>query len=87
MLIDSGTDGIDFSSSESGSSPVLTVVYKCNHPAVDTQPVSGTSAHVSFTDTLPPAQTYFWNVRVTDTPAARRLGAVGLRAHDRRRLA
>ena len=29
--------------------------------------VSGTSADVSFPVTLPVGQTYFWNVRVTDT--------------------
>ena len=41
---------------------MLTVVYKSNQLPVETQPLSGTSAHVSFSTTLPIGQTYFWNV-------------------------
>ncbi len=35
--------------------------------AVETQALSGTTADVSFLTTLPVGQTYYWNVRVTDT--------------------
>ena len=67
VLIDSGTDGVDFDSSESSISPVLTVVYRTSLQAVDTRPIAGPSAQVSFTTTLSLGRTYFWNVRVTDT--------------------
>ena len=67
VLIESGTDGVDFSSSESSAPPALTVTYKSTQLPVDTQPLSGTSASVAFTTALAAGQTYFWNVRVTDT--------------------
>jgi hypothetical protein len=67
LFADSGSDGIDFSSSESSLSPLLTVSYRSTQQALETKPVSGTTAQVSFTATLSLAQTYFWNVRVTDT--------------------
>jgi hypothetical protein len=67
VLTDTGTDGIDFDSSESANSPVLTVQYRGSQTAVETQSISGTSAEVSFTTTLAQDQPYSWNVRVTDT--------------------
>ena len=67
VVTDTGTDGIDFDSSESANSPVLTVQYRSNQTPVATQSMSGTSAEVSFTTTLAQDQTYSWNVRVTDT--------------------
>jgi hypothetical protein len=66
VLIESGTDGVDFDSSESGNSPSLTVVYKTGLQPLDTQAVSGLSAQVNFTSTLTLGRTYLWNVRVTD---------------------
>jgi hypothetical protein len=66
VFIDSGTDGVVFGSSESATSPVLTVVYKSTQAPAGTQSVSGTSASVSFPTSLSLGQTYFWNVRVTD---------------------
>jgi hypothetical protein len=66
-FIDTGTDGIDFDSSESSISPVLTVVYKTSLPAIETKSIGGSSAQVSFSTTLALGRTYLWNVRVTDT--------------------
>lgn len=66
VLVDSGTDGIDFGSSESASSPELSVVYKGSQQAVETQMLSGTSAPVSFSAALALGQTYYWNILVTD---------------------
>ena len=67
VLTDSGADGIDFSSSESTASPVLTVVYKPTQTSLETQQLSGVTADVSFSRDLPLGQTVFWNVQVTDT--------------------
>lgn len=66
VLTESGTDGIDFSSSESDASPVLTVTYKSTQLPVATQALSGATANVSFPVTLALGQRYFWNVRLTD---------------------
>ncbi len=66
VLTDSGTDGIDFSSSESATSPTLTVIYRLAPQIIETKPLSGTSASVSFNASLPIGQTYLWNIRVTD---------------------
>ena len=52
VFTDSGTDGVDFDSSESATSPVLTVIYKSSQLPVATQALSGTSAIVSFPATL-----------------------------------
>ena len=43
LLKDTGTDGVDFDSSESALPPVLTVVYQPARQAIETQPLSGTS--------------------------------------------
>jgi hypothetical protein len=67
VLVDSGTDGVDFGSSESASSPTLTVVYRANQTAVQTQVLSGTSAQVSFSTVLTLGRTYSWDVRATDS--------------------
>ena len=67
VLVDSGTDGIDFDSSESSNSPLLTVVYKGAQQALQSQALSGSSSTVSFSATLALGQSYFWNIRVTDT--------------------
>jgi hypothetical protein len=73
VFVDSGTDGVDFDSSEATSSPTLTVVYRGNQTAVATQPLSGTSAQVSFNAVLALGRTYSWDVRATDT--AGRIGS------------
>ncbi len=67
VVTDTGTDGIDFDSSESANSPLLTVVYRSPAQAVETKPLSGSAAGVSFNATLALGQTYTWNVRVHDT--------------------
>jgi hypothetical protein len=66
VLTDTGTDGVDFDSSESATSPVLTVTFKDRLVPVETQPLTGVDALVSFTVNLTLGQTYFWNVEVTD---------------------
>lgn len=70
VITDSGTDGVNFSSSESTSSPVLTVSHKASQQLIDTQAISGLSADMNFTTTLAAGQKYFWNVKVTDTAGA-----------------
>jgi hypothetical protein len=67
VFIDSGSDGVDFSSSESTTSPMLTVSFKANLQPLATQAVSGNSADISFGAILSVGQTYFWNIEVTDT--------------------
>jgi hypothetical protein len=67
LLADSGIDGIDFGSSESATSPVLTVQYQASRQAVETKSLSGNNQTVSFNVNLPSVQTYFWNVLVTNT--------------------
>jgi hypothetical protein len=70
VFTDSGTDGVDFDSSESANSPVLTVVYKDSLIELASQPVSGSSATVNFPATVTQAGTWFWNVKVTDLNGA-----------------
>jgi hypothetical protein len=67
VLTDSGTDGIDFSSSESTASPTLTVLFKSSQVPMATQALSGIAADLSFPVDVVSGQTYFWNVQVTDT--------------------
>jgi hypothetical protein len=66
VLTESGSDGVDVASSESANSPVLTVVYKSATQPLATQALSGISASITFSATLPVGRTYFWNVQVTD---------------------
>jgi hypothetical protein len=66
VFIDAGTDGVDFTSSESGNSPVLSVAYKSSQQALETKPLSGQSTTVTFSADLPIGHTYYWNVQVTD---------------------
>lgn len=70
VLTDTGTDGVDFDSSESGSSPSLTVIYKDALVELASQPVSGTSATVTFPATVTQAGSWFWNVQATDLNGA-----------------
>jgi hypothetical protein len=67
VLVEGGTDGLDFDSSESATSPVLTVSFQNASQAVETVPLAGTTAPFTFTTTLAPGQAYAWNVLVTTT--------------------
>jgi len=71
VLTDTGTDGVDFSSSESANSPVLTVIYKDDLVPVSTETPAGTSATVTFPATMSQADTWYWNVQVTDLNGAK----------------
>ncbi len=72
VLVNSGVDGVQFESSESGVSPQLTVTWRSMvWQPVETKPLFGTDATVSFTPTLADSQDYVWNCLVTNT-----LGAV-----------
>lgn len=65
VLIDSGNDGVDFSSSEGGSPPLLRITYRTRSwQAVETRPLAGSSASTSFTTTLPDGAGYIWNCLV-----------------------
>lgn len=66
VMTDSGTDGVDFTSSESASSPILNVLYQSTPQLLTTLPVSGTTANVSFPPTSLSIGSYRWNVLVTD---------------------
>lgn len=66
VLTDSGTDGVDFDSSESAGSPALSVVFKQPLVPFQTLPLGGPSATAAFEVTLPAAATYSWNVEVAD---------------------
>ena len=69
VLIETGTDGVNFDSSESGDSPLLTVVYSANQQPAATQALSGTAATASLAATLP-VGTHYWNIEVTDANGA-----------------
>jgi len=69
VMTDSGNDGIDFDSSESGQPPVFTVTYGTPKEAIETKPLSGTSDTATFTTTLSDDGDYLWNCLVTNTSA------------------
>jgi len=67
VLMDSGSDGVDFASSESANVPLLTVTYQ-SMQAIETKPLSGTSDSVTFsTLTLNDETDYVWNCLVRST--------------------
>jgi alkaline phosphatase len=67
VLIDSGTDGVDFASSESANPPLLTVTCQ-SMQAIETKSLSGTSDSVTFsTLTLNDQNDYTWNCLVRST--------------------
>jgi hypothetical protein len=74
VFTDSGTDGVDFGSSESADSPVLTVVYRSNEAVLVTQPLNGTAANLSLTAALP-VGTHWWNIELTDSEGTVARGA------------
>lgn len=76
VFTDTGTDGVDFSSSESANSPVLTVVYKDGLVPISTQPVSGTTATVQFPASMTQPGTWYWNVQATDVDGAQSWASV-----------
>ncbi|MBI4601843.1 MAG: DNRLRE domain-containing protein [Planctomycetes bacterium] len=67
VLTDGGADGVEFSSSEGTTGPVLTVTYQTSWPPIETKPLSGTSAGVTFTTTLADQEQHAWNCLVTNT--------------------
>lgn len=69
VLIDSGTDGVDFDTSESANPPILRVSLQTQwQPVGDPQPMSGTSDTVTFYPVPLDDQTsYVWNCLVTNT--------------------
>ncbi len=66
VITDTGTDGVDFDSSESGNPPVLTVSFgQSGLQLIETVPMSGTSDSVSFSAvTLSDQQNHVWNCLV-----------------------
>ncbi len=67
VMTDTGTDGVDFDSSESANPPVLTVTYQPVWEAIETKPLSGTSDTVTFNKILDDQKDYLWNCLVTNT--------------------
>lgn len=68
VIMDSGSDGVDFDSSESANLPLLTVTYQQNMQAIETKTLSGTSGSVTFsTLTLNDQTDYVWNCLVRST--------------------
>jgi len=67
VLKDTGTDGVDFYTSESATPPVLKVTYQTQWQPGETKSMSGTSDTVTFTTNLSDQQTYVWNCLVTNT--------------------
>ena len=87
VFIDCGTDGVDFDSSESSISPVLTVVYKTSLQAIETKSIAGPVGAGQLLDDSH-ARPHISVERARDRhgrPAE--LGAVGFRADRRRRVA
>lgn len=75
VLTDTGTDGIDFSSTESADPPTLVVTYIPPMSPIATQALSGTTATIEFAATLPPLAAFTWNIEVTDTAGVKRRAA------------
>jgi len=67
VLIESGGNGVNISSSESGNPPVLSVRYNGTWEAVETKEVSGKNAVVGFSVDLNQAGDYRWNCVVRNT--------------------
>ncbi len=78
VMTDTGTDGIDFDTSESGNSPVLTVTYaQTDWQAIETKPLSGTSDTVAFSPVaLADEQDHLWNCLVRNTTGLESLAPV-----------
>jgi hypothetical protein len=67
VMKDTGTDGVDFYTSESATPPVLNVTYQTQWQPGETKPLSGRSDTATFTTTLSDQQSYVWNCLVTNT--------------------
>lgn len=68
VLLDGGTDGVEFDSSESENAPVLSVGFTAGvWDEVATQELEGTSANATFaSQSLGDGEGYVWNVLVTN---------------------
>ncbi len=66
VVVDSGTDGVDFSSSEAAVPPVLSVTFRSQPSPAATQVLSGTTADVAFPVLLPSPAAFTWNIEVAD---------------------
>ncbi|MGQ9589064.1 MAG: alkaline phosphatase [Planctomycetota bacterium] len=69
VLLDGGTDGVEFDSSESANAPVLSVGFTAGvWDELATQELEGTSANVTFaSQSLGDGEGYVWNVLVTNS--------------------
>ena len=79
VLIDSGTDGIDFSSSEGTSPPALSVTWRTAPSPAASQTLSGTSATAAFRVLLPSLGAFTWNVEAIDSGGLAARGAEDFR--------
>jgi hypothetical protein len=71
VLTDTGTDGVDFDSSEAATPPVLTITYQTQWLSYGTEPMSGTSDTVTFAPVLlTDQQDYVWNCLVANVSGA-----------------
>jgi len=67
VTMDSGSDGVDFDSSESSNLPLLTITYQ-SMQAIEFKTLSGTSGSVTFSPlTLNDETDYLWNCLVRST--------------------
>ncbi|MDP2895730.1 MAG: DNRLRE domain-containing protein [bacterium] len=67
VLTDTGTDGVNFDSSETANPPALRVTYQTRWQDVQTSPMSGTSDRVEFAPVdLTDQASYAWNCLVTN---------------------
>ncbi|MBM3880870.1 MAG: DNRLRE domain-containing protein [Verrucomicrobia bacterium] len=64
VMTDSGTDGVDFDSSEAANPPELTITFQPALEPVETQTLAGPSATVQFMRELADQQDYLWNCLV-----------------------
>jgi len=79
VLIDSGTDGVDFESSESGTPPELVITYGGETLYSEQQTLAGTSATIHFSVTLTGDSDYLWNCEVENTAGLRSWAAASHR--------
>jgi hypothetical protein len=76
VFVDTGTNGVDWTSSEGGTPPVLRVTYWASDwQAIETKPLSGASDAASFTVLLADGGSYVWNCFVRNTSAQGRFAA------------
>jgi hypothetical protein len=71
VLLDSGTDGIDFGASESGTPPELVITYGGETVHSEQRMLTGTSATILFSATLTGDSEYVWNCEVENLAGLR----------------